>query len=497
MSFRRIMSAVLVACMAFCTAACAGGAASGQAVEAAAYSPENSVTITVWNYYNGQQQISFDALVSNFNDTVGFEKGIFVNAVNQSNINNLSQELTNAVDGKVGAQDVPDLAAVYSGPAYELNARGLLADIGKYFTEEELAQYVPSFIEEGRVANDGQLLSFPVSKSTELFVCNITDWAAFEAATGVALDSINTLEALTAAAGKYYNWTDSLTPQTPNDGKALYGRDAMDNYIIAGAHQLGHPVYSVAADGTASVSLDRETFKTLWDNYYIPMIKGWFGEYGSYRSDDAKIGKILALTGSSAGISYMPSSVTLADDTSHDIEVAIRAPLEFANAVNHVVVQQGAGYCMLKSDETHQQAAAEFLKWFTAERQNLSFSLESGYSPVTTDANKPAAIESAAAAADSKITPQQQNVLDALLISAQEFTADKGFAAKPFECSQDIRSMLEDSLSKITADDTAAVRAALDAGSTLADATAKYTTDEYFDAWFDDVTNQAKEIMAG
>ncbi|NCC08741.1 MAG: extracellular solute-binding protein [Clostridia bacterium] len=455
MSFRRIMSAVLVACMAFCTAACAGGAASGQAVEAAAYSPENPVTITVWNYYNGQQQISFDALVSNFNDTVGFEKGIFVNAVNQSNINNLSQELTNAVDGKVGAQDVPDLAAVYSGPAYELNARGLIADIGKYFTEEELAQYVPSFIEEGRVANDAQLLSFPVSKSTELFVCNITDWADFEAATGVSLDSINTLEALTSAAGKYYNWTDSLTPQTPNDGKALYGRDAMDNYIIAGAHQLGHPVYSVAADGTASVSLDRETFKTLWDNYYIPMIKGWFGEYGSYRSDDAKIGKILALTGSSAG------------------------------------------YCMLKSDETHQQAAAEFLKWFTAVQQNLSFSLESGYSPVTTAANKPAAIDSAAAAANSKITPQHQNVLDALLISAQEFTADKGFAAKPFERSQDIRSMLEDSLSKITADDTAAVRAALDAGSTLADATAKYTTDEYFDAWFDDVTNQAKEIMAG
>lgn len=449
------MSAVLVACMAFCTAACAGGAASGQAVEAAAYSPENPVTITVWNYYNGQQQISFDALVSNFNDTVGFEKGIFVNAVNQSNINNLSQELTNAVDGKVGAQDVPDLAAVYSGPAYELNARGLIADIGKYFTEEELAQYVPSFIEEGRVANDAQLLSFPVSKSTELFVCNITDWADFEAATGVSLDSINTLEALTSAAGKYYNWTDSLTPQTPNDGKALYGRDAMDNYIIAGAHQLGHPVYSVAADGTASVSLDRETFKTLWDNYYIPMIKGWFGEYGSYRSDDAKIGKILALTGSSAG------------------------------------------YCMLKSDETHQQAAAEFLKWFTAVQQNLSFSLESGYSPVTTAANKPAAIDSAAAAANSKITPQHQNVLDALLISAQEFTADKGFAAKPFERSQDIRSMLEDSLSKITADDTAAVRAALDAGSTLADATAKYTTDEYFDAWFDDVTNQAKEIMAG
>lgn len=36
---------------------------------------------------------------------------------------------------------------------------------------------------------------------------------------------------MTAAAQRYYEWTDSLTPEE-NDGKALFGRDAMANYMI-------------------------------------------------------------------------------------------------------------------------------------------------------------------------------------------------------------------------------------------------------------------------
>lgn len=39
--------------------------------------PDNPVTVTAWHYYNGAQQTAFDALVKEFNDTVGLEKGHF------------------------------------------------------------------------------------------------------------------------------------------------------------------------------------------------------------------------------------------------------------------------------------------------------------------------------------------------------------------------------------------------------------------------------------
>ena len=40
--------------------------------------PKNPVSLTIWHYYNGSQQAAFDALVEDFNDTVGRERGIYV-----------------------------------------------------------------------------------------------------------------------------------------------------------------------------------------------------------------------------------------------------------------------------------------------------------------------------------------------------------------------------------------------------------------------------------
>ena len=35
--------------------------------------PGNPVSLTIWHYYNGSQQAAFDALVEEFNDSVGRE----------------------------------------------------------------------------------------------------------------------------------------------------------------------------------------------------------------------------------------------------------------------------------------------------------------------------------------------------------------------------------------------------------------------------------------
>ena len=68
---------------------------------------------------------------------------------------------------------------------------------------------------------------------------NDTDWQPFAEATGASYDDLATVEGLVDTAEKYYNWTDAQTA-APDDGKALFGRDAMANYMLVAHEQLAH-----------------------------------------------------------------------------------------------------------------------------------------------------------------------------------------------------------------------------------------------------------------
>ena len=449
--------------------------------------PKNPVTVTVWNYYNGDQLTAFENLVDTFNSTVGIEKGVVVVTVSQGDIDTLANSLLDSVVGKAGAQEIPNLASVYAETAYILDDAEALVSLDDYFTEDELAAFVPGFLEEGRFNEQNELLLFPIIKSTELFTANETDWEPFAADTGITLESLQTKEDLTAAAEAYYNWTDAQTPEIVEDGKALYGRDSVANYVYLGCYQLGQDMFQVE-DGKLTVNLDRDTFKKLWDNYYIPYINGYFGSYAKFRSEDAKTGKILALTSSSSSVGYLPTAVTLEDDSTHDIQIYETQDLKFADATVNAAVQQGASYCLLKSTPQAQAGAVEFLKWFSAPEQNMQFAIQSGYSPVTLEANTKDAIEKAYSGDVSE--QKEQNVLDALLISADVFTEDTAYATKPFKGSKEIRTLLGDAMQIKAEEDRAEVVAAMEAGATRAEAVAEYATDEYFDAWFESLSGQ-------
>lgn len=125
-------------------------------------------------------------------------------------------------------------------------------------------------------------------------------------------------------AEKYYQWADSLTPEE-GDGKAFFGRDAMANYMLIGARQLGCTIFDVQ-DGKMTLHFDKEVIKTLWDNYYVPFIKGYFSASGKFRSDEVKTGNIIAYVGSSSSSSFFPSEVITSDTESHPLSVKCCLP---------------------------------------------------------------------------------------------------------------------------------------------------------------------------
>lgn len=441
--------------------------------------PGDPVSLTVWHYYNGSQQAAFDALVEEFNETVGREKGIFVQGYSQGSVSDLESAVRDSINGKVGADPMPDIFSSYADTAYEVEQAGALADLSDYLSEEELAGYVDSYIQEGCIAADGTLRIFPTAKSTEIMMLNKTDWEPFAAATGASLEDLKTIEGVVATAQAYYEWTDAQTPDVPGDGRAFYGRDAMANYFIIGMQQLGVEIFQVN-NGQLTLNTPKEELRRLWENYYIPMIKGYFGAYGSFRSDDVKTGDLLAYTGSTSSAMYFPNQVEL-DQTSYPIEYVVMAAPIFEGGRAYAV-QQGAGMVVSKSDEKHEYASVEFLKWFTEAENNLRFGCVSGYLPVLKEANSVQMLDQVIQEQELSVAPKTYDCLTTIFSEMDGMTL---YTNKSFENGSAARRVLEYNLADKAAEDRAAVAEALSQGKSMEEAVAAYVTEEAFQAWYD------------
>lgn len=111
---------------------------------------DNPTTISIWHYYNGAQQEAFNKLVTEFNETVGKEKGIVVESASQGTVSDLEENVMNSINGKAGADEIPNIFAAYGDTAYQVDKLDYAVDLTKYFTEKELDKYVDGYIEEGR-----------------------------------------------------------------------------------------------------------------------------------------------------------------------------------------------------------------------------------------------------------------------------------------------------------------------------------------------------------
>ena len=470
-------------------AGCTQGASPAKdEAKASVLDPSDPVQIELWTYYNGAQQEAFENLVKEFNDTRGKDLGIVVTHASQGGVNELAQAVTDAAEERVGAAAMPDAFLSYADTAFVIDGMGRVADLSGYLTDEEKAQFVDSFLQEGDIDGKGSLKVFPVCKSTETLQINLTDWEKFSSATGASLEDLATVEGVTRTAQSYYEWTDSLTPE-PDDGQPFYGRDAMANYLLCGSKQLGHEIFRIE-DGKGSVELDEPTMRALWDNYYVPMVQGWFSDQGKFRSDAVKTGNLVCFIGSSTSVVYFPREVTVDDATTYPIEFGALPTPPFENGVP-CSPQQGAGFVVAKSDEKTETACVEFLKWFTDTQQNTAFSITAGYIPVKKDALASENIEAAAKAMETEPTNYLVN------LPATLETIEAGvYANPPFEGGVEARNVLETSLAQKANADAAAVNEAVAAGSSRADAVAPYLTDDNFKAWLADLDRQLSDALA-
>lgn len=457
---------------------CAG--TSKDSAKSVKLDPNNPITLTVWHYYNGTQQAIFDELLDEFNSTVGTEQGIHMEGYSYGSVSDLEQAVTDSINEEVGAKDLPAIFSSYPDTAYSVEQKGKLADISSYFTEDELSAYVDSYIQDGYFDGEDALYLFPVAKSTEMMMINKTDWETFAQATGTSLKELSTTEGVTQVAERYYNWTDSLTPDTPNDGKAFYGRDSMSNYFVIGMKQMGTDIFEVK-DGKVRINTDKEKIHRLWENYYVPYMKGYFASYGKFRSDDVKTGDIIAYTGSSSSAFYFPDNVENDTDL-YPIEYIMQESPIMEGGENYRV-QQGADMAVTKADEKQEYASCLFLKWFTQKEHNLEFVAESSYMPVLKEANDIDVVDQVIKDENLDVNEKSYACLKQVLT---DFDDIQFYTSKTCENGYSMRKVLDYNLTDRLAADKEALDAAVASGASREEELAKYISEESFESWYKD-----------
>jgi len=432
-------------------------------------SANNPTDITVWHYYNGTLAIAFDELVGEFNNTIGRENGVVVYPESMSSVTDLESALWDAANEKVGAPKMPNIFQCYPDNAVTLDGVIQLVDLDKYVSAEEKSAYVKRFLDDGCIGTDNAWKLFPIAKSTEVLMLNKTDWDKFAADTGASTEELATWEGLAQVAEAYYEWSG---------GKAFFGRDAFANYPIIGSLQLGHEIFQVS-DGTVTLDFDKETMRKIWDCFYVPYVKGYYLHKGKFRSDDTKLGDIIALVCSTSSASYFPSEVTPPDGSSYAIEYMILPLPSFAGTTPYAVMQ-GAGMAVTEASEAEIYASILFLKWLTQEEQNLHFSIDSGYLPVTETAIQIDTFDNFLAKNNTSVL-----ISDTLHVALNENQNYIMYAPKGFEGATPARNVLNTTMVDLAVND----RAAIEAGASI-DA---YLTDGHFNDWYNDTLAQLQE----
>lgn len=444
------------------------------------------VNLVIWNYYMGEQKRAFEAAVAEFNSTVGQEEKIVVESVSKSDINTLNDQIAASANQEPGSETLPDMYFAYSDIAYVLAEKGMLESFDAYVEPGTFDLFVPGFISEGKILEDGETYILPVAKSTEIITINKTDFDAFMEAVNadprfgdVSYDNFLTWEGIVEASHIYYDWTENTT----GTAKSLFGIDSIANFLISSTRQLGNDLVTVK-DGKGTLRLDRSDLRKIWDTYYEPMVRGWFAAYGRFRSDDVKTGDLLAYLGSNTSGAYFPRQVVADDGEAYPIELYVMSmPVYEAGA--KVAIQQGAGVAMIKSDERKAKAATTFLLWFSEPDLNIDFATMSSYLPVRKAAIDRLDTEYSQEAPTDRIGMSLEKAIGQVASGYEMYTI------RPYLGSYEMRLVLESSLKERCASARAKVLEDVAAGMDYEDAVARQMGPEQFENFINSLADAA------
>ena len=200
---------------------------------------------------------------------------------------------------------MPDLFTCHIIDALELGEDNLVP-WDEQFTPDELSDFIPGFLSDG-TAEDGRLLIFPVSKPTQLLMCNGSGFDRFSAATGVGYEDLATWEGFYDAAGRFYDWS----------GKPFCALDYPIRAVELCAMERGSGDFYTE---NGWYDTDNAVFKESWMQFARSLAQGHVVVSDLYSNTQVMTGDVLSGLGSSAAILYPTTEAPapiLATETHH------------------------------------------------------------------------------------------------------------------------------------------------------------------------------------
>ena len=473
---------ISVAALLVLTSGCATTQTSHSTENAPSLDPANPVVITVWHYHTGAVLNAFDAMVREFNETVGIERGIIAEAISFGGIPDLEAAVSASAHQEVGSMELPNVFASFPDTAYVAQQLGLLANLDDYFTAEQQAEYHPPFMDRGRIGDDGELRIFPVAKSAEVMFINETDWLPFAAEQGFTHSDLQTMQGVARVAQAYYNWSG---------GRAFFGRDAFANLFVIGSKQFGTEIFEVT-DGRATININETAMRHIWDYYYTPFISGYFAAYGRFRSDDVRVGDLLAYVGSTASAVFFPDEVRV-DGQSRPIQASV-LPAPIFEGGERIMIQQGAGMVVTLATPEKQYASLVFLRWFTEPDNNLRFSALTGRIPVRKAAMDAGLVKAAAAQSNISLLDITYETLD---VAISEISTSQVYATSFFTGGVEARAIINTNLRNKALADRQEVLSLIENGTPREEVIAELASEENFKAWVAQLESELNAAVAG
>lgn len=255
-------------------------------------------------------------------------------------------------------------------------------------TDEQKADFIEGYYEEGRQFGDGKMYTMPFSKSTEVLYYNKTFFDANNLTVPTTWDEMEEVCAKIKEITK-----DSEQKIIP------LGYDASGNWFITLTEQMGSGYTS--AEEPYFLFNNEENRAMMW------RLNGWYQKgyvttkrlYGAYTSNMFKEETSYMSIGSSAGAIHQRPAANA--DGSYPFEVGI-ASIPQIDPANPKVISQGPSVCIFKKANPQEVVASWlFVKFLiTSVDFQAEFSNASGYTPVIKSVTSNEAFANALANAD-------------------------------------------------------------------------------------------------
>ncbi len=236
-------------------------------------------------------------------------------------------------------------------------------------TDEQKADFISGYYEEGRQFGDGLMYTLPLSKSTEVLYYNKT----FFEENGLTVPT--TWDEMEALCGKIKEIDPESIP---------LGYDSESNWFITMCEQLGSD-YTSASD-------DHYLFNNDQNKEFVKQFRDWYQKgylttqtlYGSYTSglfvSDSGVRSYMSI-GSSAGAVHQRPKANAEGNYPFDVGIAT---IPQANPDAPKVISQGPSICVFQKQNPQEIIASWLFVKFLTTNVNFQaeFSMASGYVPV-------------------------------------------------------------------------------------------------------------------